>query len=89
MAEERKARRTRHRGATAVRAEIAAVRRTSQHQMVSRGDAYLHFQRGRRNNARQQRHRRQNYYRHLRGAVKASGDEGGNFKDTEQLVIRD
>ena len=73
MAEERKARRTRHRGATAVRAEIAAVRRTSQHQMVSRGDAYLHFQRGCRNNARQQRHRRQVKYTYLNFIVAFPG----------------
>lgn len=59
MVEERKARRTRYRGATTMRAEIATVRRASQHQMVSRSDAYLHFQRGRRNYAREQRHRRQ------------------------------
>lgn len=59
MAEEREARGTRHRGATAVRAEITPVRGASQHQMVSRRDPYLHLQRGRRVNAGEQRHSRQ------------------------------
>lgn len=59
MAEEREARGTRHRGATAVRAEITPMRGASQHQMVSRRDPYLHLQRGRRVNAGEQRHSRQ------------------------------
>lgn len=59
MAEEREARGTRHRGATAVRAEITPVRGASQHQMVSRRDPYLHLQRGRRVNAGEQRHSRE------------------------------
>lgn len=59
MAEEREARGTRHRGATAVRAEITPVRGASQHQMVSGRDPYLHLQRGRRVNAGEQRHSRQ------------------------------
>lgn len=58
MAEERKASRTRHRGAAAVQTAIAPVRRASQYQMVSWLDPYLHFQRERRNNARQRRHGR-------------------------------